>query len=65
MKSAHHQLPHVFPITLWGFPSLEGNNSKLGLDLDNIILLIPKKSAKLLRLVFSFVFGCIELEIFQ
>jgi hypothetical protein len=65
MKSAHHQLLLAFPITLWGFLNPIGNTSKLGFDLDSIILPLPKKSVKFLRLVFSFALGYIELEIFQ
>jgi hypothetical protein len=52
-------------LALWEFLSPQGDASKLGFDLDNIICLVPKKSVKLSRLVFSFVFGYIELEISQ
>jgi hypothetical protein len=38
MKNVHHQLPHAFLVMLWGFSSLEGNASKLGLDLNGINL---------------------------
>jgi hypothetical protein len=54
MKNVHHQLPHAFPITLWGFPSPEGNILKLGFDLDNIIFHILNKNLKLSKLAFSF-----------
>jgi hypothetical protein len=57
--------PSCISLALWGFLSPQGNASKLGFDLDSIICLVPKKSVKLSRLVFSFVFGYIELEISQ
>jgi hypothetical protein len=65
MRNAHHQFPHAFPITLWVFLNPQGNASKLGLDLDDIIFLIPKKNVKLSRLIFSFAPHYSELEIFQ
>jgi hypothetical protein len=54
MGNAHHRFPHAFLVTLWGFLSLCSNASKLGLDLDNVICLIPTKNIKLSKLNFSF-----------
>jgi hypothetical protein len=53
MRNVHHRFFRAFLVTLWGFPSLEGNTSKLGLDLDDIICLAAKKNVKLLKLAFS------------
>jgi hypothetical protein len=38
MKNVHHQFPHALLVMLWEFLSLEGNASKLGLDLNGINL---------------------------
>ncbi len=54
MKNDHHRFPHAFAVTLWVFLNLQGNALELGLDLNNVIFPIPKKSTKLLRLAFSF-----------
>jgi hypothetical protein len=47
-----------------GIPSPQGNVSKLGLDLDNIICLVPRKNVKLSKLAFSFAPSYSELKIF-
>jgi len=60
MRNVHHRLLHAFLVALWGFSSLVGNASKLGLDLDNIIFLASNKSTKLSKLAFSFARGHIE-----
>jgi hypothetical protein len=44
------------------FLNSQGNSSNLGLDLNDIIVPIPKKNIKLSRLAFSFAFDCIILK---
>jgi hypothetical protein len=56
---------NAFPVTLWGFPSPQGNASKLGLDFHGMICHVLKKSIKLLGLVFSFAPGCNEPKKFR
>jgi hypothetical protein len=64
MRNVHHRFFRAFLVTLWGFPSLEGNTSKLGLDLDDIIFPKSKKSIKLSKLTFSFAHGRTKPKIF-
>jgi hypothetical protein len=62
MKNAHHLLPHAILVVLWVFSNLQGIASKLDLDLNGIIYLIPKKNVKISKLVFSFVIGRTKLK---
>jgi hypothetical protein len=52
MKNVHHQLPHALLVMLWGFLSLEGNASKLGLDLNGINLHYIKEKHKTFKVAF-------------
>jgi hypothetical protein len=64
MKNDHHLFPHAFPVALWAILNPQGNASELDLNLDDIILPIPKKKVKFSRLAFSFVPNYSELEFF-
>jgi hypothetical protein len=62
MRSDHHL--HAFPKAPLVFMSPQSNTSTPGLDLDDIINLVPKKNVEILRL-YSFLFLVyIELKIF-
>jgi hypothetical protein len=52
MKNTHSVLLHAFHVALWVFLSIQGYASKLGLNLNDIIYLVPKKSVKLSKLNF-------------
>jgi hypothetical protein len=55
----------AFLVALWGFSSRQHNTTKLGLDFDGMICLVPKKNIKLSRLAFSFALDYNEQENFR
>ncbi len=65
MKSDHHRFLRAFLVILWVFWSPQSNALEFGLDLDDIIVPVPKKNIKLSRLAFSFAFDYILLKMFQ